>query len=455
VPAWAPISADIQQIFATRGPRHYFAHNPYAEWYVNSMRIPGSPTWRHHRETWGADFAYERFGERFEAAAADFDPAGWVRLFARAHARYVVLTAKHMDGFTLWPSERANPKRRGWGMRRDLVGEVSEAVRAAGLRMGLYYCGGFDLSFEDRIIRTLGDCVLAIPQSEGYARYAEAQLRELITRYRPQVLWGDVGLPARTDLDALLATYREAVSEGVANDRWAQFQLPPPGSWRHRVVAAALHHGDLVWPLLPRRRRRFSFPPSPHGDFATPEYTSPEAPTSYKWEAARGLGHSFAYNACEGEAETLSAAALVHLLVDVVSKNGNLLIGVGPLPDGSIPELQRARLTALGAWLDVHGEAVFATRPWRRAEDETGDGRPVRYTRGGDSVFASVLAPARPGELTLPLRLAAGATLRQLGAAEPLRWRAVAAGCTISLSADTPGSEPAHVFRITPEPELA
>ncbi|MCP3984433.1 MAG: alpha-L-fucosidase [bacterium] len=453
VPGWAPPSADIQEIFARRGPRHYFVHNPYAEWYVNTMQIPGSPTWRHHRETWGAQLPYEGFGERFEAAAQGFDPHVWTRLFARVHARYVVFTAKHMDGYTLWPSAHPNPRRPGWGARRDLVGEVAAAARGAGLRMGLYYCGGFDTTFEQRVIRTLGDCVLAIPQTAEYAQYAEAHVRELVERYQPDVLWGDVGFPARSDVGAMLSEYHAAVPDGVANDRWAQFRLPPPGTWRQRLAAAALHHADAAWPILPRSRRRFEFPPSPHGDVRTPEYTSPAVPTEYAWELARGLGRSFGYNACEGEAETLTSAALVHLLVDVVSKNGNLLLGVGPQADGSIPPIQRERLESLGSWLDVHGEAVFGTRPWRRAEAETGDGRPVRFTCRDGSVFVTVLAPPRPGELTLPLELAPGARVEQLGEAGAIPWRDADAGAALVVSAQA-ATAPAHSFRITPEPRL-
>ena len=112
---------------------------------------------------------------------------------------------------------------------------MAAAVRGAGLRMGLYYSGGFDATFEDRVIRTLGDCALAIPQGEAYAKYAEAHVRELVARYRPDVLWGDVGFPARCDVGALLGGYHAAVPEGVANDRWSQFPLPAPGTVVERM----------------------------------------------------------------------------------------------------------------------------------------------------------------------------------------------------------------------------
>ncbi len=142
VPGWAAASDDIQQIIANQGPRHYFVHNPYAEWYVNTVRIEGSPTWKHHRQTYGETLSYSHFGARFNHQAAEFDVSTWTEIFARAHARYVVLTAKHMDGFTLWPSEHArrsqDPDENSiWGTARDWVGEVSEAVREAGMRMGL------------------------------------------------------------------------------------------------------------------------------------------------------------------------------------------------------------------------------------------------------------------------------------------------------------------------------
>ena len=452
VPGWAEPALDIQQIFATRGPRHYFRHNPYAEWYVNSMRVTDSPTWRHHRETFGADFPYARFGERFETAAARFDPADWAALFARAGARYVVLTAKHMDGYALWPSAHVHPRRPGWGARQDLAGAVAGAVRERGLRFGLYYCGGFDVSFEDRLITTLGDCALAVPQSPDYARHCEAQLRELIERHRPDVLWNDVGLPRNVDPAALLDAYYRAVPDGVANDRWARFSLPAPGTLRHRLVTAALHHGDALWPLLPRRLRRFGFPASSFGDYRTPEYASPGDITSTKWECARGLGPSFGYNAREGDAETLSLAALVHLLVDVVSKNGNLLIGVGPMADGTIPALQRERLLGLGAWLGVHGEALFGTRPWRRAAPETRDGRPLRFTCSGEALFATVLAPARSGEIVLPLHPRPGTRIELLGFAAPLAWRECQHGLDVALPPDVRTDAPAHCLKIAPEP---
>ena len=131
--------------------------------------------------------------------------------------------------------------------------------------------------------------------------------------------------------------------------------------------------------------------PDTHSDFDTPEYSSfPEIRTR-KWESCRGIGASFGYNRNEGAEQHLTIENLVRSFVDIVSKNGNLLLNVGPMADGAIPELQRERLLGLGRWLDVNGEAIFDTHPWITAESRTGDGIDVRFTQKGDSLYAILL----------------------------------------------------------------
>ncbi|HSJ97945.1 MAG TPA: alpha-L-fucosidase, partial [Myxococcota bacterium] len=210
------------------------ALSPYAEWYENALRIPGSPAALHHAQVFGSA-PYARFREPFEAMLARWDPAPWAELFAAAGARYVVQVTKHHDGYCLWPSAVRNPRRPGWHAPRDVVGELAAAVRARGMRFGVYYSGGLDWSFEPRPMRTLADGLAAVPLDPVYERYADAQVRELIERLRPDVLWNDIAWPPhRGALWRLLADYYEAVEEGVVNDRFG----PAPG-WLVRALRFA------------------------------------------------------------------------------------------------------------------------------------------------------------------------------------------------------------------------
>src|ERR1700728_1729907 len=128
-----------------------------------------------------------------------------------------------------------------------------------------------------------------------------------------------------------------------------------------------------------------------HSDFTSPEYQKLDKIAEKKWEECRGLGRSFGYNRAEGEAETIASAELIALLVDIVSKNGNLLLDVGPEADGTIPAVQMDRLKALGAWLKQNGESIYATRPWKKAESDTVEGTRVRFTQKNGAVYAFLL----------------------------------------------------------------
>lgn len=204
-------------IGAPGGFENFFLHSPYAEWYENSLAIPGSETAEYHRMTYGADFPHTAFQPLFEAELAKWDPEAWGEIFAAAGARYVVLVTKHHDGYLLWPSEVENPLRPGWHTERDVVGELTDTVRRRGMRMGLYYSGGIDWSFKPPPIQTLLDFIDVVPPSETYASYVDAHWRELIDRYRPAVLWNDIASPAATDEVQLFTDYYAIVPDGLVN----------------------------------------------------------------------------------------------------------------------------------------------------------------------------------------------------------------------------------------------
>ena len=172
-------------------------------------------------------------------------------------------------------------------------------------------------------------------------------------------MWGDIMYPPGANTLELFSYYYNRVPDGVINDRFATRFTPP--------------------------RRPGLQPPGIHYDFVTPEYSSFDEIQAEKWETCRGISSSFGYNQADDEDSYLSAGAVIRMLVDIVSKNGNLLLNVGPRADGSIHELQRKCLLGLGAWLDVNGEAIRGTRPWSRASQrprrESRSASPRRKTR--------------------------------------------------------------------------
>jgi alpha-L-fucosidase len=341
------------------------------------------------------------------------------------------MVSRHLDGYPLWPTTVANPHMPAeYRSSRDLVGDLTEAVRAQGLRMGLYYGGGLDWTFTDKPIRTMADLMRQQGLGAEYARYATAQWTELIDAYRPSVLWNDVGWPAESDPHQLFAHYYDTVADGVVNDRWTQLRLPANRLARAmylRFVSLALKGLARAGRSLPQR------PPSFHYDFQTHEYAVPDPAPTGPWELCRGLGRSFGYDAQETAADTLTGTQLVHLLVEVVAHGGNLLVNVGPDGGGRVPELQQRPLRELGAWLEGNGEAIYATHPWTQTATTTTTGDQVRYTHKDGTVYAIVLADDLTDGLTIrDLTLPAGSRVGLLGGAGDLPWTQAAGGLQVA-----------------------
>lgn len=344
VPAWAPPTCQLGEI---DGDENWFCNNPYAEWYFNSINVRRGPTWEHHKEVWGEDFGYENFAHMWKAE--HWDPNAWAELFRTAGAGYVVLTTKHHDGLCLFPSQYTDYTTVGIGPQRDIMGELTRAVRAKGMKMGAYYSGIIDWRFaHDPIFHDSQNFTNACPTYE-YADYAYKQVMELIDRYQPSVLWNDIGWPKRGEdmLPHLLAHYYNTVPEGVIDDRW----------------------NGLV------------------RDFSSLEYKFGQVSREEKWEMCRGMGLSFGYNAVEDERHLIPKAELISLLVGTVANGGNLLINIGPMADGTIPPNQAERLETLGAWLRVNGEAIYGTRCADRLSETMPSGITVHYTTKNGKLY--------------------------------------------------------------------
>ena len=382
VPAWAPTDAEIGGESAS----------PYAEWYPYYMYEEGSPTKEYHEETYGEDVEYVDFVDDWHAEA--FDPDEWASFFADVGAGYVVLTGEHHDGFPLWDSHYTEYNAAEMGPERDLVGELSEAVREYGLKFAAsyhanynYYQPGFDGQFGHPDFEKGGPVEDKGGPGPEYVDFMNAKHRELVRKYDPDLLWFDVPKADGDHLHAqeLIADYyNRAAERGQAvavNDRAST---------------------DAIGPTIDIENRETE---DTHGDFVTPEYATFDEIREEPWEGNRGIGHSFGYNAVEDEDDHLSAEEVIHSFVDIVSKNGNLLLNVGPKADGTIPEIQKNRLQALGEWLDVNGEAIFASRPWAVAEDDE-SAVEVRYTHRDGDLYATALDwPGDELELAVPAQV--------------------------------------------------
>ena len=424
VPAWAPHGGDIGEVFQSGDLSAWFSNNSYAEWYLNTLKFEDSPTRAWHVEHYGSDFHYDDFAAGFNSALRRWNPADMAALFSEVNARYVVLTTKHHDGFTLWNSDIPCPHKRNYHTLRDVVGELTEAVRDQGLRMALYYSGGLDWAFNETRIEDVADVWGTIVQSPEFVEYSVAHWKELIDRYQPSIMWNDIGYPAAADLGELFAYYYNNVPDGVINDRFTQSR-----------------------DQRPKAGEKLTVPRGPHFDYITPEYATFDEIQQVKWECCRGIGHSFGYNRAEGDEQLLAEDELIHMFVDIVSKNGNLLLNVGPMADGTIPANQAERLRALGRWLDVNGEAVFDTRPWQRAEGKTSQGLDLRFTSNEYAFTSRCWAHRARARFQSRLwKRRPGATVQLLGRDGDLNWRQDGADMVIQLP-DLPEA-PAHSLRI-------
>ncbi|MGP3911995.1 alpha-L-fucosidase [Nonomuraea sp. 10N515B] len=347
VPAWAEPTGELGAV----DPEVWFAHNPYAEWYWNTSQIEGSPAHEHHRTVHGG-LPYDTFLDAWKAEL--FDPAEWIDVFARAGARYVVVTTKHHDGIALWDAPGTGTRNTVHrGPHRDLVADLAAATRARGLRFGVYYSGGLDWHAGRRAVIQHEDLIDECrPHEAAYAAYALRQVHDLIDRYRPDVLWNDIGWPdaGLADLPGLFAHYYATVPDGVVNDRWD----------------------------------------GAHADYLTSEYqANRQNETAAHWEQCRGIGLSFGYNSNEGPEHLLDPAGAVRLLVDVAARGGNLLLNVGPKADGTLPGEQRAVLEGIASWMAGHGSALYATRPLEPGATEPCDGAAwIRWTHDDQHAFA-------------------------------------------------------------------
>lgn len=343
VPAWAPANAEIG-IYAK-----------YAEWYwwrINEKSTAGKLFRDYHNTMYGSNFQYQDFAPGFKAQ--HWDPAGWAEVIKKAGARYVVLTSKHHEGFALWPSRESwNWNSVDIGPHRDLCGDLTKAVKDAGLHMGFYYSL---YEWYNPLYRS--------DFKEYVDRHMIPQMKDLVTRYEPDVVWTD--------------------------GEWDH----PSADWKSTEFLAWLYNESPVKESVCVNDRWGKETRGKHGGYFTTEYDlvhdkEQAGKTDRPWEECRGIGTSFGYNQMEDPGNYMSSDALVDLLIEKVAGGGNLLLDIGPTADGRIPVIQQQRLFDIGAWLQVNGEAVYGTRSWEKAPAAS-PGTTVYFTKKGNDLYVHV-----------------------------------------------------------------
>ncbi|NDC73810.1 alpha-L-fucosidase [bacterium] len=377
-----------------------------SEWYPRMMYQQGSDEFAHHVATYGShtEFGYKDFIPSFTGEY--FNAAEWARLFQRSGARYVMPVAEHHDGFALYDSSFTRWKSTTMGPKRDVIAELAEAIRAEGMVFSLsshraenwfYFNGGraFDSDVQNPAFADLYGAAAPltehgiIPGEHGHDRLSEpypdasflegwlGRSCELVDKYRPQIVWFDWWVhhvafePYLRRFSAYYYNRGREWGLGVAiNYKYNAF---PEGSAVFDVERGQL---DGIRPLF---------------------WQTDTAVSNSSWGYTKDQDYK-------------TVPALIADLVDIVSKNGSLLLNVGPRADGIIPKEDEEILLGIGAWLKINGEAIYGTRPWKiygegptsiPAGAHTDKKRPaftgedIRFTTQRDVLYATVLGPLK------------------------------------------------------------
>lgn len=396
-------------------------------WYPRHMYEPGHSNNTHHRKHFGdpKEFGYKDLIPQF--TAEHFDANQWVELFKDAGAKFVGPTAQLHDGFALWDSKVNRWNCAAMGPRRDVMGEFAAAARSAELRFvttfhhsyqwffyQLVRGEGYDLddpAFEDLYIRAHDPHEM--PDTAYHDRWRD-QIHEVIDQYSPDLLWFDFGLKFIRD------DYKREFLAHYLNH----------AERRGQHVGVTFKNGDLppgagIFDLEVGKMDELC-------QFPWLTDTSIDCAPRGNWAYSRSAAYK-------------SPERLIHNLVDMVSKNGQLLLNVGPRADGTIPEGAKRALKTLGHWLRVHGEAIYNTRPWCVAGEgptkksvessghfnETGEARfcahDVRFTVGDDAIYATCLGVPGDEVMLGSFKTVGGESIdhiTMLGSdAGPLPWR--------------------------------
>jgi alpha-L-fucosidase len=428
------------------------------EWYPRNMYDKSQEEFAHHVKTFGAQsqFGYKDFIPRFTAVR--FDPRAWAALFKASGARYVVPVAEHHDGFPMYDSAMTEWSAAKMGPKRDVIGDLAAAVRAEGLVFGVsshraehwwFFDQGktFDSDVRDpRYAAFYGPAVdrktseaQKTPPTTEYLNDWLARTAEIVDKYHPQLVWFDwwIAQPA----------FQQHLQ------KFAAFYYNRGREWNVGVAINYKKHGGESFP------DRAGVLDIERGQLA--------AIRPYFWQTDTSVSkNSWGYIVNQ---DYKSVDSIVDDLIDIVSKNGSLLLNIGPKPDGTIPEPEQQMLRRIGGWLAVNGEAIYGTRPWAvfgegptavvegpfaDTKRQAFTPKDIRFTKKGETLYAILLAWPADGRATIT-SLAAGARsaapeigkVSLLGSNTNIAWTRDASGLHVTLPA-TPPSDYAVTLRV-------
>ena len=410
------------------------------EWYPRDMYLRDSEVFKHHVATYGPQsrFGYKDFIPQFKAER--FDANHWAELFKKAGAKYVVPVAEHHDGFPMYDCSFTDWSAAKMGPKRDIVGELAAAVRQQGLHFCVsshraehwwFFNGGNEFDSDVKDPRYAGLYGPAQPEkaplTNEYMDDWLARTCEIVEKYAPELIWFDwwIEQPA----------FKSYIQ------RFAAFYY----NW-----AAERHQGVAI------NYKKQAFPE--HAAVLDIERGQLDTIRPLFWQTDTSVcKKSWGYIQ---DHDYKSVDSLVDDLVDIVSKNGTLLLNIGPRPDGTIPEPQEKILREIGQWLSINGEAIYGTRPWKAygegptkvaggsfndTKRKTFTGEDLRFTTKSDTLYAIALAWPEKGKLMVrSLATSANYTkgkikeVRLLGSNSPLKWSQNADGLTIEMPAKQP-----------------
>lgn len=325
------------------------------EWFWYNWHEKHNSTVNFMKKNYPPGFTYADFGPMFTAEF--FDPHHWANVFQLSGAKYVVFTSKHHEGFTNWGSKYSwNWNSVEVGPHQDIVAELADAVRSKKLHFGLYHS----------LLEWYHPLYLKDKENGFKTQYfvfskTMPELYELVIKYKPEVIWSDGDWEVEdtywnaTDFLAWLYNSSPVKDIVVVNDRWGS--------------NIRCKHG---------------------GFFNCDDKFSPGTLQFHKWEMCTSIDtHSWGYRRTIKAAELQSVKTIINELVKTVSCGGNYLLNIGPTKEGTIIPAFEKTLLDIGTWLDVNGEAIYATKPWRAQNDTVTPN--VWYTSKNNTVYAIFL----------------------------------------------------------------